>query len=88
VFQPYLNKFVVVFIKDILIYSKNKEKHENHLRIMLRLLRENQLYAKFKKCEFWLKLIKDYDLTIQYYLEKVNMVADALSQKSERLLLL
>ena len=55
IFQPYLDQFVVVFIDDILIYSRSTEEHEKHLRIILQLLREKQLYAKFKKCEFWLK---------------------------------
>jgi hypothetical protein len=54
VFMPELDKFVVVFIDDILIYSKNKEEHAKHLRIVLSHLREHQLYAKFSKCEFWL----------------------------------
>ncbi|KAH9778034.1 Endonuclease [Citrus sinensis] len=54
IFQPYLDQFVIVFIDDILIYSKNKEEHETHLRIVLETLRENKLYGKFKKCEFWL----------------------------------
>ena len=54
VFQPYLDQFVVVFIDDILFYSQNSEDHENHLRIVLQILREKQLYAKLKKCEFWL----------------------------------
>ena len=54
VFQPYLNRFVVVFMNDILIYSKSKEDHEGHLRVVLQTLREHQLYAKFRKCEFWL----------------------------------
>jgi hypothetical protein len=54
IFMPELDKFVVVFIDDILIYSKNKEKHAEHLRIVLSHLREHQLYAKFSKCEFWL----------------------------------
>jgi hypothetical protein len=52
--MPELDKFVVVFIDDILIYSKNKEEHTNHLRIVLTRLREHKLYAKFSKCEFWL----------------------------------
>ena len=55
VFMEYLDKFVVVFIDDILVYSKNEEEHEEHLRLVLQKLRENQLYAKFSKCEFWLK---------------------------------
>jgi hypothetical protein len=55
VFMEYLDKFVVVFIDDILVYSKNEEEHEEHFRLVLQKLREHQLYAKFSKCEFWLK---------------------------------
>ena len=55
VFMEFLDKFVVVFIDDILIYSKNEEEHKEHLRLVLEKLREHQLYAKFSKCEFWLK---------------------------------
>jgi hypothetical protein len=55
VFMEYLDKFVVVFIDDILIYSKTEEEHEEHLRLVLQKLREHQLYAKLSKCEFWLK---------------------------------
>jgi hypothetical protein len=58
VFMPELDKFVVVFIDDILIYSKNEEEHAKHLRIILTRLREHQLYAKFSKCAFWLKEIQ------------------------------
>ncbi|GAU49756.1 hypothetical protein TSUD_407990 [Trifolium subterraneum] len=54
IFQPYLDKFVVIFIDDILIYSKDPQEHAEHLRIVLNILREKQLYAKFSKCEFWL----------------------------------
>ena len=54
IFQPYLDQFVIVFIDDILIYSGNKEDHEENLRVFLQILRENQLYAKFSKCQFWL----------------------------------
>ena len=54
VFQPYLDRFVVVFVDDILIYSKSKEDHEKHLRIVLQTLREHKLIAKFNKYEFWL----------------------------------
>jgi len=55
VFMPELDKFVVVFIDDILVYSKNKEEHAQHLRVVLDRLREHKLYAKFSKCAFWLK---------------------------------
>ena len=55
VFKPYLDSFVVVFIDDILIYSRGEEEHKSHLRIVLQTLREKQLFAKFSKCEFWLK---------------------------------
>ena len=54
VFQPYLDQFVVVFIDDILIYSQSEVEHEDHLRFVLQLLRDHQLYAKFSKCEFWI----------------------------------
>ena len=54
VFQPYLDRFVIVFIDDILIYSRNREEHADHLRIVLQILRERQLYAKLDKCDFWL----------------------------------
>jgi hypothetical protein len=52
VFIPELDKFVVVFIDDILIYSKTKEDHANHIRVVLQRLRDHRLYAKFSKCEF------------------------------------
>ncbi|GKE92235.1 putative reverse transcriptase domain-containing protein, partial [Tanacetum coccineum] len=52
--KPYLDKFVIVFINDILIYSKNKKEHEEHLKAILELLKKEELYAKFSKCEFWL----------------------------------
>ena len=55
VFMEYLDQFVVVFIDDILVYSPNEETHEDHLRLVLQKLRDNQLYAKFSKCDFWLK---------------------------------
>ena len=58
IFRPYLDKFIVVFIDDILIYSKSEEEHREHLGIALRVLRDHQLYAKMSKCEFWLREVK------------------------------
>ena len=55
VFMEFLDKFIMVFIDDILVYSKNEEEHKEYLRLVLEKLRENQLYAKFSKFEFWLK---------------------------------
>ncbi|GJY28838.1 putative reverse transcriptase domain-containing protein [Tanacetum coccineum] len=54
VFHEYLNKFVIVFIDDILVYSKTREEHEDHLRTVLEILRQKKLHAKFSKCDFWL----------------------------------
>ena len=55
VFRPYLDQYVVVFINDILVYSSSYLEHEQHLRVVLQTVKENQLYAKLNKCEFWLK---------------------------------
>ncbi|GJY44411.1 putative reverse transcriptase domain-containing protein [Tanacetum coccineum] len=56
--KPYLDNFVIVFIDDILIYSKNKKEHEGHLKLILRLFEEEKLFAKFSKCKFWLSTMK------------------------------
>ena len=58
VLQPYLDRFVVVFVDNILIYSQFEEEHEDHLQIFIQTPREHQLYAKFSKCEFWLTEVK------------------------------
>ena len=58
VFKEYLDKFVIVIIDDILIYSKTEEEHTEHLRIALETLRKEKLYAKFSKCEFWLREVQ------------------------------
>ena len=58
ILRPYLDIFFVVFVDDILIYSKSDEEHDKHLRIALQLLREHRLYAKFSKCDFWKDEVK------------------------------
>ena len=55
VFKPYLDTFIIIFIDDILVYSRSEEEHAKHLRIVLQTLRDKQLHAKFSKCEFWLE---------------------------------
>ena len=57
VFQPYLDRFVIVFINDMLVYLGSLEEHSEHLRIVLQTLRERQLYAKLNKCQFWLNRV-------------------------------
>jgi hypothetical protein len=56
-FMEYLDKFAVMFIDDILVYSRSKEAHEGHLRLVLQKLRDHMVYAKLSKCEFWLKQV-------------------------------
>jgi hypothetical protein len=62
--MPELDKFIVVFIDDILIYSKTEEDHADHLHVILQQLRDHRLYAKFSKCEFWLDSVKFLGHTI------------------------
>nr|GFC52211.1 putative reverse transcriptase domain-containing protein [Tanacetum cinerariifolium] len=57
VFYEFLDKFVIVFIDDIMVFSKSKEEDEDHLRTVLQILRQEKLYAKFSKCEFWLSSV-------------------------------
>nr|GFC63418.1 hypothetical protein [Tanacetum cinerariifolium] len=56
--KSYLDRFVIVFIDDILIYSRHRKEHEGHLKLILKLLKEEELYAKFSKCKFWLSKVK------------------------------
>ncbi|GJT16954.1 putative reverse transcriptase domain-containing protein [Tanacetum coccineum] len=56
--KPYLDKFAIFFIDDILIYSRNKQEHEEHLKLILELLKKEELYAKFSKCEFWIPKVQ------------------------------
>nr|GEW75179.1 reverse transcriptase [Tanacetum cinerariifolium] len=92
--KPYHDKFVIVFIDNILVYSKDEEEHGKHLKIIMEMLKKERLYAKFSKCDFWLdskelnlrqrrwiELLSDYDYEIRYHPGKANVVADALSQK-------
>ena len=64
VFMEYLDKFVVVFIDDIVVYCKNEEEHDEHLRLVLQMLKENQLYSKLSKCEFYLNEVLFLGLAI------------------------
>ena len=56
-FRPFLDQFVIVFIDDVLVYSRSEEEHEQHLRAVLQTLREHRLFSKFNKCEFWLERV-------------------------------
>ena len=87
VFMPKLDKFVVVFIDDILIHSKNNEEHAHHLRIVLTRLREPKLYAKFSKCEFWLDRVQflGHVLTPEGISVDPGKVQDVLNWKSPKL---
>ena len=86
VFMPELDKFVVVFIDDILIYSKNNEEHAQHLWIVLTRLREHKLYVKFSKCEFWLDRVQflGHVLTPQGISVDPSKVQDVLNWKSPK----
>ena len=86
VFMPKLDKFVVVFIDDILIYSKNNEEHVQHLRIVQTRLREHKLYGKFSNCEFWLDQVQFFGhvLTPEGIYVDPSKVQDVLNWKSPK----
>jgi hypothetical protein len=73
VFMDYLNKFVMVFIDDILIYSQSEEEHVDHLKMVLQRLREHQLYAELSKCEFWI----DEVMFLGYIINKDGLAMDS-----------
>jgi hypothetical protein len=81
VLSKFLDIFVLVFINDILIYSKNREEHEEHLKLVLQVLRERQLYAKFSKCDFFQKQVHYlghviYEEGVEVDLEKIKSIMD------------
>jgi hypothetical protein len=84
--MPELDKFVMVFIGDILVYSKNEEEHEQHLRIILQRLHDHQLYAKFSMCAFWLKEVPflGHVISAKGIVVDPNKVQEVLYWKSPR----
>ncbi|GJW91007.1 putative reverse transcriptase domain-containing protein [Tanacetum coccineum] len=81
--KPYLDRFVIVFIDDILIYSKSRKEHEGHLKLILRLLKKEELYAKFSKCEFWLSKVQFlYREGIHVDPAKIESIKDWVSPKT------
>ncbi|XP_021743985.1 uncharacterized protein LOC110710029 [Chenopodium quinoa] len=87
IFRPYVVKFVVVFIDDILVYSKNEEEHKEHLRQVLLCLREHQLYSNLFKCEFWLEEVAFFGHVISkdgvlVDTSKIRVVSDWLTPKN------
>ncbi|GJU16072.1 putative reverse transcriptase domain-containing protein [Tanacetum coccineum] len=85
--KPYRDKFVIVFIDDILIYSKSKQEHEEHLKLILKFLKKEELYAKFSKCEFWIPKVQFLDHMIDSQIihvdpAKIEFIKDWASPKT------
>lgn len=81
ILQPYLDQFIRVFIDDILVYSKTEDENDKHLKIVLQILREKQLYTKFSKCEFWLREVNFFRHVVSTEgiyvdLQKIEVVLD------------
>jgi hypothetical protein len=86
VFMPELDKFIVVFIDDILIYSKSEEEHAHHLQVISQRLRDHQLYAKFNKCALWLKEVPflGHIISVEGIAVDPSKVQEVLDWKSSR----
>ncbi|GJV81547.1 zinc finger MYM-type protein 1-like protein [Tanacetum coccineum] len=84
--KPYLDKFVIVFIDDILIYSNSKQEHEEHLKLILELLKKEKLYAKFSKCEFWIPKVQFLGLASYYrrFIEGFSKIAKSMTKLTQK----
>nr|GEZ97225.1 putative reverse transcriptase domain-containing protein [Tanacetum cinerariifolium] len=84
--KPYLDKFVIVFIDDILIYSKDEKEHEEHLKAILELLKKEELYAKFSKCEFWIPKVQFLGLAGYYrrFIEGFSKIAKPMTKLTQK----
>ncbi|GJX38612.1 putative reverse transcriptase domain-containing protein [Tanacetum coccineum] len=84
--KPFLDKFVIVFIDDILIYSRNKVEHEGHLKQILELLKKEELYAKFSKCDFWLSKVQFLGLAGYYrrFIEGFSKIAKPMTKLTQK----